>query len=89
MEKMTPESKKSAEPRKSDPDGIPVFELRFCVQGGRDLGLDASGGQGILRTRKGREITYYPQRRWFKVVEENRARPIYIHESWASWEPLE
>lgn len=91
METMKTDATKNkpAEPRKADGDGIPVYELRFCVQGGRDIGLDSSGGTGILRTRKGREIVYYPSRRWFRVVEEGRPRPIYIHETWASWEPLE
>ncbi len=93
METMKTDPKKpnDAQPRKAtDPsDGIPVYELRFCVQGGRDLGLDSSGGQGILRVREGREITYFPSRRWFRVVEKNRTRPMYIHESWAAWEPLE
>lgn len=82
-------NKPKTEARKPDTDGIPVYELRFCVQGGRDLGLDTSGGQSILRVREGREITYYPNRRWFCIVERNRKRPMYIHETWASWEPME
>lgn len=88
METMKTEPSKA--PRKStDPDAIPVYELRFCVQGGRDLGLEEGGGRGILRVREGREIVYFPSRRWFRVTEKNRTRPLYIHESWASWEPLE
>lgn len=87
--KVDPKKPNDAQSRK-DGDGIPVYELRFCVQGGRDVGLDDdAGGRGILRTKQGREITYFPQKRFYRVIDSRKKRPLYIPESWATFEPLE
>ena len=89
MEAMKPDTNKPKnEQRRTEADGIPVYEIRFCVQGGRDIGLNPHGGESILRSNDRYEITYFPQRRWFRVVAKNRPRPIYVHETWVSWEPL-
>lgn len=74
-------------------EGLPIFEIRFCVQGGRDVGLDETGGTGKLRIREGRTITFLPKARLFRVVEKSRDikvkdKTIYIPSEWASFEPL-
>jgi len=86
------ETMKDPKAARKDGDGIPVYELRFCVVGGRDIGVGRganTGGTGKLRATEGLEITYYPSRRWFRVDDRNQKRPVYIPESWCTWEPLE
>lgn len=106
METMKTEKPKStlpAPPKAVNPvvaelaamDGIPVFELRFCVQGGRDLPLlDSAGGMGVLRARADRTITYLPKMQLHRVVQTSRDPQIptltfYIPREWATFQPLE
>ncbi len=76
-------------------DGIPIFELRFCVQGGRDLPLpDANGGMGTLRARENRKITYLHKLRFYRVTQTSldptvKTLTFYIPETWATFQPLE
>ncbi len=73
-------------------DGEPVYELRFCVQGGRDLPLpDANGGMGTLRARGDRSITYFARRRHHRVIQTFLDRPtveFWVPETWCCYEPL-
>ncbi len=105
METMKPDATKNngkappPEPRKvtGDPlvDGIPVFELRFCVQNGRDLPyVDSHGGTGTLRARPDRDITYLPKLRHHRVVQRSTdpkvsTKTFYVHETWCTFEPIE
>ncbi len=94
METLTTKNdNKNQKPPTASQDGaVAVYELRFVPSQTPDLGLDASGGSAILRAKEGREITYLPQRRFYRIVEASKGRKtktIYIPEIWASFEPLE
>jgi hypothetical protein len=104
MESMKTDAPKNKPPQKAPHplaaelatmDGIPVFELRFCVQGGRDLPLpDSNGGFGVLRATDMREITYLTKPQLFRVVQRTRdpmqkTRTLYVPREWAMFEPLE
>jgi hypothetical protein len=84
------DTKKSPAPQR-DPNEVAVRELYFAVIGGRDIGLDTSGGSGKLRCNDRREITYLPVKRFYRVTEINGegTKVRYIPESWAAFEPLE
>jgi hypothetical protein len=76
-------------------EGIPVLELRFCVQGGRDLPyVDSNGGMGTLRAREDRDVCYLPKVMLYRVVQRSRdpkvkTKTFYIPREWATFEPLE
>lgn len=73
----------------ADDDGIAVYEIRFNSKAVPDIGLDDAGGMGCVRVKEGRTITYYPRRRHHVIIEAKRERPIYVHETWCTWSPLE
>jgi hypothetical protein len=98
METLTPKNEKqSQQPKVADNGerGIPVYELRFCTPNGRDIGLESTsaGGVGVVRRNDRVDITYFPQRRFHRIVEttdpKKKPKTIYIPESWATWEPAE
>jgi hypothetical protein len=78
-------------------EGIPVYELTFCVgmNNKPDLPLsDSYGGLGKLRIRPDREITYLPKMLFYRVVQISRdprvkTKTFYIPREWATFEPLE
>lgn len=93
----TMKNEKQAQQPKA-PDGersIAVFELRFCTPNGRDIGLEttSAGGVGVVRSNERIEITYFPQRRFYRLVEttdpKKKPKTLYVPESWATWEPAE
>ncbi len=76
--------------------GIPIYELSFSVgmNNKPDLPIpDFGGGQGKLRARKGREITYLPKMLFYRVVQTSAdpktAVTFYIPSIWAAFTPLD
>jgi hypothetical protein len=78
-------------------DGIPVYELTFCVgmNNKPDLPIpDSGGGMGKLRCRPDREITYLPKVLFYRIVQTSRDDKVgtttfYIPREWAIFQPLE
>lgn len=97
METMkTDKQPTSSKPSTDAERGLPVYEIRFCVQGGRDIGLEnqSAGGSGIIRRSERLELTYFPVRRFYRIVEtyndkKKKPKTVYVPEAWATWEPLE
>ncbi len=77
--------------------GIPVYELSFSVgmNNKPDLPIpDFGGGQGKLRARKGREITYLPKMLFYRVIQvthepKGAAITFYIPREWATFTPID
>jgi hypothetical protein len=73
-----------------------IYELRFCVVGGRDIPLrnqSVNGGTGVLRAKEGLEMAWFKSRRQIRIVETYRDRDmapltLWIPESWACWIPM-
>ncbi len=98
MDTMKPDAQKNGKTPSDAKDlawleGTPVYELRFCVQGGRDLPLpDANGGMGTLRARDNRKITCLDRKPFYRVTETSRDKaPVtfFIPQSWATFQPFE
>jgi hypothetical protein len=73
-------------------EGIPVRLLKFTRPGGLDVpGMTAANS---LKAGDQYEITFLPRLRFYRCVHTpaNREKSQvtwFIHETWASWEPLE
>lgn len=95
METMKNDKQQNAKAPAPGENGVAVYEIRFCRQGGRDIGIEnqSPGGSGIVRANERLEITYLPSKRFYRLVEKylDNKRPtktIYVPENWATFEPM-